>query len=265
MTIALDNSLAITSGTSPKTQSFTVAVNANRLLIVRISFPGDGSVTSITYNSVALTLVDTASSGTGATNRKSAIYYLIAPATGTNDVVLTVATDAVMAVEISSWYGVDQSTPLGTSAKTSATTGTSFSVAPGSAVGDVVIDAGCIRTTSTPSATGGQTVDENQVLNGNVRGVGGHLAGSAGTTTMSWSWTGSDNNALIAVAIKPAPAGMSINTALIKLTSNINLGQQYQETVSPILKKVTANIQLAPPISTDPNEVWIESWPEQDP
>lgn len=38
-----------------------------------------------------------------------------------------------------------------------------------------------------------------------------------------------------------------------------------RQAITTTIKKVTANIQMAPPISTDPNEVWIETWEEQDP
>lgn len=66
-------------------------------------------------------------------------------------------------------------------------------------------------------------------------------------------------------AIADSSESFTIDTDLVKLAASLNVQQYYTGAITPALKKVTANIQLAPPIDTNPNEVWVETWEEQDP
>lgn len=60
----------------------------------------------------------------------------------------------------------------------------------------------------------------------------------------------------------PVPPLFSIGSTLVKVSSNINLKEQALITLSPSLAKIRASLQSFP---TDPNEVWVETWEEQDP
>lgn len=212
MAISFDDATsAAANSQSSLTFAHPVASQSNGLLIVSVSHVTSDSISSVTYAGVAMTLVDSASNGSGGTGRVLSMYRLIAPATGSNNVVVTLAAASIFAVSAQSFYGVDQTTPLGTAAKTNGS-GTSASVSPGSAVGDVVVDGLSVRhSLSDPSATASQTVDELLVAATNVYLGAAHKAGASPSTTMSWSWTTADNYALVAVALKPFTGAQTIS------------------------------------------------------
>lgn len=86
------------------TIAFTVGVNTNRILIVTIHSRATPS--SVTYNGVAMTLVDNQSNGTDILS----VFKLVAPATGTNNVIITCAN--IYASIFNSYYNVDQATNI---------------------------------------------------------------------------------------------------------------------------------------------------------
>jgi len=119
------NSDAGTTLTVPHTCS-----GSNRVLVVTAACQKETSVTGITYNGVAMTLVN---SYLTSTYNKLYSYILVAPATGTHDIVLTVANGGKFRGLIAASYtGAAQSgqpdanntnhTPSATSLTTSVTT-----------------------------------------------------------------------------------------------------------------------------------------------
>lgn len=114
--ILLDNQTAtFYSATTNQSQSFTVASNSNRALLVGVlstSLP-----TNVTYNSVAMTLVDSqAMSG-----NTLYVYKLAAPATGTNNIVVTAT--GINGIMAASYYNVSQASLVEAFAKATAGTG----------------------------------------------------------------------------------------------------------------------------------------------
>jgi hypothetical protein len=107
MAIAFDNaaSLGVASGTKTSlTASFTCSGD-NRLLIVGTQTQSGGAnVSKITYNGVNLTLLDTYSY---ASLYEMKIWYLIAPASGANDIVISKNNGNIWAGAIS-YTGVKQ-------------------------------------------------------------------------------------------------------------------------------------------------------------
>jgi hypothetical protein len=103
------------------TQAHTCSTKPNRLLLVVAHSNDTASHThnGVTYDGVAMTQVG--STITGA-NRQISLWKLVAPATGANNVVVTfsIAIDET-AVHIISYYGVDQTTPVGAVVATSLT------------------------------------------------------------------------------------------------------------------------------------------------
>lgn len=108
MAIAYDSS---SSGSASSAGSVTVShtcSGSDRLLIACISsvVPGD-TVTSVTYNGVSMTLVDKVPTQS---NVETYMYYLLGPATGTNDIVVTSsATPLILLCAAASYTGVLQS------------------------------------------------------------------------------------------------------------------------------------------------------------
>lgn len=95
MAIAFDASAKGTTGLTTLTFSHTCA-GSNRILFVNASTQSNlGSITGVTYNGVALTHInDSVASGD---NNLASLWYLIAPATGINALVIT-ATGGVSTV-----------------------------------------------------------------------------------------------------------------------------------------------------------------------
>lgn len=77
---------------------------SNGMLLVSV-YNASTTVTSVTYNSVAMTLID--SSGTS--NANVQLYYLIAPTTGANTLVVSSSGGGVLGASSASYTGVKQS------------------------------------------------------------------------------------------------------------------------------------------------------------
>lgn len=173
----------------------------NRILIVGLSFFLTVTDVAVTYNGVAMTLVDNAVGGNGG---KPWMFRLVAPATGSNTIAASWTTSSSCAGGGMSFTGVSQSAPLGTAAKnTGASTTPTVDVtsASGELVVDVVSNA---NAGGAPSVGADQTERYNQLGSGtnNVYGAGSHEAGAA-TTTMSWTIV-STNWGIVAVPLKPS-------------------------------------------------------------
>lgn len=127
MAIALD---ATSNGNATST-SITIAhtcTGADRILFVGVYYQGGDNFTSVTYNGVALTQIAKVNNGLAIWG---ALYYLVAPSTGTNNIVVTVSASAFLGAGGVSYTGAKQSgqpdasttnTGSGTSLTTSVTT-----------------------------------------------------------------------------------------------------------------------------------------------
>lgn len=126
MSIAYDTS-AYNYSASGTTNTFShTCTGNNRILFVASSHHSTSPtavVTGITYSGVAMTLISTFQSG----NAKFDLYYLVAPATGANNVIVTLdQSDACPAYAIS-YTGVAQTSPIDVSGTGGPTTTTSYS------------------------------------------------------------------------------------------------------------------------------------------
>lgn len=172
----------------------------NRVLIVGISQGSNTSVTSVTYAGTAMT-----SLGVPANNGNKAVvsmYYLAAPATGANNVVVTWTGNVNAIVGSVSFTGVDQTTPVGTFAKATGTS-TAPSVNVTSGNGQLVVDTVAVETNVALAVGAGQAQQWNASIAGQVQGGGSTELGAA-TVTMSWSFPAPNKRwAIGGVAVKP--------------------------------------------------------------
>jgi hypothetical protein len=114
--------------------SHTVGTNNNRLLLVGVSIFATGSVTAITYGGIALTKLRSDDGGI----YRSELWYLIAPASGTASIAVTLSASLTSIAGGASWWGVDQTTPFSNNAGgTGTNTPASASVTPGSTLNRV--------------------------------------------------------------------------------------------------------------------------------
>lgn len=92
------------------TYALTVGANSNRIVVAGGKTPAD-DLTGITYAGNALTLIDEQSS-TGLLAAHCQAYYILAPTTGSNNIVFTASSSAAyLASQAASYYNVNQVTP----------------------------------------------------------------------------------------------------------------------------------------------------------
>lgn len=121
MAIAYDNSLGTQSGigVTPFTFAYTTGGGSDRFMVI-YTFPSQGgTVTSLTYNGVGATQLST---GTGTIGVGSYyIHYLVAPATGANNITISGTNTGRYIVRVATYTGVDQTSPINTSQSGSGT------------------------------------------------------------------------------------------------------------------------------------------------
>ena len=135
---------------------------SERLLVVGVSFnPGAGrNVSSVTYNGAAMT----AAGNRAGSNDEIAIYYLVNPDLGTNNVVVTFNTSVTEAVAGAiSLTGVDQAAPIGTFASNT-TSSSNASVSVTGLANGIIVDT--VAWSYAPTPTGGPTTGQTQAWKG---------------------------------------------------------------------------------------------------
>ena len=211
MAVARDTDAMYTSASfpsSPSTTSFTVGAGSNRFLLVWFNWLRNGTeiTTPPTYNGVNLTHVGNYVMTSGP---YGSLWYLIAPDTGANNLVVT-HTGATFTAFIGSYNGVDQATPLGTVASDVAFgPATSVDTAPSSAVGDLIVRAINKNGGTALAATGTGSTLRQSGDDADLDGIAGFAdqTAAAGTTTGGFSWTTNAGGVTIGVAIKAASGG----------------------------------------------------------
>ena len=180
MAITLDGS--VTSNAETGTTSITVASNTNRLLIVSYATYQGGGPSGITYNGVALTKIV---EQLGSFSEQCSIWGLVAPDTGTNNVVVS-GGGSYYAYGIYSLYNCDQNLP----SVTSKTGGDSLTASLAiTTVTDNSWVITCIESEPVPTmTTSGGTADWSKEGQSFQHGSGQHiLKVTAGSQTMSAS------------------------------------------------------------------------------
>lgn len=175
------------SGSHTASGSSRIAIVASAMISTTLS--------SLTYDGNAMTQIGTAV----LSNIRVYLHYYIAPPTGSATVSLTTAGNAQKAFVVTTYTGVDQSSPIDVS-----NTGTSTSTASANlttTVEDTWLIAGGSFTSSISSFTG---VTARPSLSINTANFGdSNGAVSAGAQTINLSGTG--NGALVSAALVPAP------------------------------------------------------------
>lgn len=213
--------------TSCSTLSYPFTVGSsgvNRLLVVGVAVNGSPAptVSSVTYNGVALTQIGTQLDSAPGYENISRIdqWRLVAPATGTHNVVVTLSSAAgALLSGATSLTGVDQGSPVrGYTADDGWSTTASVTVS--SADGDLVLDTVC-----NGNSVGAPSQDQQYVLNNSSSygcdNIGGSTKAGASSVVMSWG-VGNDIWIHFAAAIKPAGASQMTlqNASLGRATIN---------------------------------------------
>lgn len=212
------------SNVSTKTIAHTTPSGSNRLMIVGVSAQQPGaSVSSVTYNGVALTKLGNVSN---ASQSRIEIWYLKSPAVGTFNVVLTNSQSENAIVGVKTFSGVNLTTTFGTLATSTGNSASAFVTAT-SATDELVYAVVGFNNGSTNQTPGsGQTEYYDQTINSSICGAGSSKAG-ASSVTMSWTSTSSPWS-IGAVSIKPAasifPGGVSGASVWLKADLGVTTG-----------------------------------------
>lgn len=197
--------------TSPTNVSgLTIAAGSDRYLSVFLNWLRNGTEisTAPTWNGVSLTHVANYVHSGGP---YGSLWELIAPATGTFNLVVT-HTGVTFSAFLGSYTGVDQVTPRGTIASDITFAGTSVSLSPASAVGDLVIgyvnkNGGTALGVTGTGASLRQSGDD-----ADLDGIAGMLeqTAAAGTTTGGFSWTTAASGVMVSFALKASAGGAGV-------------------------------------------------------
>src|SRR5581483_2723919 len=105
--IGVDNSATgNTSAASSLTVSYSTGLQSNRLMIVSIATKGTISGTTVPkYNGVSLTKLGSTLTA-GASTSKGEVWYLVAPASGTHNLVITATASTDLQVVVTTFYNV---------------------------------------------------------------------------------------------------------------------------------------------------------------
>lgn len=190
------------SGTTFSLNNFVVASQSNRVLLIFVWILNPVTVVSASYNGVAATFLAGVTNPTG--ERRVECWYLLAPATGTHNISVTLSgSSAFTHISASSVYDVVQTAP--TSHTNSANAGTSPSDSITSSTNGIVYDG--VTDNNTITVDGSQTQNFQNGGDGSSR-----KAGSGGSLTMQWSGAGSWAQILVNLAptdLKTATPGVA--------------------------------------------------------
>lgn len=123
MAIAYDSSGSSGVNASSITYSHT-CTGTDRVIILGVTIGTGATVSGTpTYAGVSMTLIGSVLTTSGSVFDKTYFYYLTAPATGANNVVVQCSTTAYIYPCSASYTGVDQTSPINVSNSYAATTG----------------------------------------------------------------------------------------------------------------------------------------------
>lgn len=189
--------------------SFDIPVATNRLLVVELVWNEDlGEMPpppAVSYNAVPLTLIAGSNQAAGAA--QSAVYVLVAPATGAHDLEVEFEMPVNYRAFIASWRDVDPATPLGATAGSTGTgTAPSTTVSPAPPTTSQLVDHLLASLgTSTTSATkhASQTQLDNALVGTSPTRMRQAASSKAdGGATMSWTLAASKPWALFAYELR---------------------------------------------------------------
>jgi hypothetical protein len=224
LTPTLDNgsTFATYPAATSQTDSFTVnAGYSNYYMVIGVFDDLGQPAPTVTYAGTSATLLSSGGIGNGTTGVY--LYGLKAPTTGTNNLVITAATNpGEWTVAAEDYYNVNQTTPTGTVPTQTKGTTSPASITATSVSGDVVTD---FLADTTPTATqgSGQTTADHSGSLTMTFGPGevaqSYKTASGSSTTMQWTgptWWG-----MAAVDLKGASGSSeSVTSAVTSISNN---------------------------------------------
>jgi hypothetical protein len=210
------------------TYAHTVTSNTNGLIALAVGAWNNGGtgtgLSGATYAGTAMTKITASSSLTAGGTFYTEIWYLIAPSTGTNNIVATVSgkTDT-LGLSSLSLTGVSQTTPVDTAGTFTGTTGIYTKSITTTAALDWMLDITSHLSANTANSnTGGTSIFNNATGGvGNASQYG--IATSAGANSMTWTYpdVGDTGTYSIAAFLASGGGGGSINKGATALMMGV--------------------------------------------
>jgi len=189
------------AGNANQTVSLTTS-GSSRYLLVGVATAGIASPTGVTYNGANMSLV-ASTNNSDLTTLKLSVYGLVAPSSGTHDIVISISgAPSEWVFSACSWTGVNQSTPYsGTKTNQAINAASPTTLTISSATGEVVVDYATVYEAFL-TIGGGQTQICNITQDGESSLGVSYQAGAA-TITPTWSYVGNKWWVAAAVSLKP--------------------------------------------------------------
>ncbi len=191
---------AYESALSTYNWNHTVANSLNRILIVGVSVFANGSVSSITYAGTAMTFLRSDTNGI----YRSELWYLYAPATGTNSVAVTLSASLTSIANAQSYYNAHQKALDANNGANGTNTPASGSITTVTAYDTVVGNLAAQTASGITSASGqySRTSSAGALGTGASDDFGDVV--TPGSKTFTWNGLGvTDSWAVSLVALKP--------------------------------------------------------------
>ncbi|WP_218029039.1 Ig-like domain-containing protein [Segetibacter aerophilus] len=265
--VVLDNTTTASGRGASVTVPHTIGTGTDRLMLVGVSYANTNNpaIQSITYGGVPLTLVGTVKSDGTET---VAIYRLLSPASGSANVVVNMAPTAIsgVVVGVTSYTGVDQTTPFSTYASTSGTQSNPSLSIPSAANELVFAIAGANGALTSTTGTNIWTTTQT-----NINGAGTTQPGAAGSANATFGLSGNFSTktwVAAGISIKPsktittttftqAPAlcgPLTVKAGVITVTNYVVIANGTMPTNPTITANISYNgttlIQLSNPTYT---------------
>ena len=238
------------TNSSSLSYSHTVTAQTNQVLVVTVEATGTTSdPASVTFDGQALTMQDSATSGT----RNVSVWYLVNPPVTTANVVVSSTGGSHTHSSASNLYNVDQTTPISDSGSdVSASNPASVDVTSTSA-GDLVFDLWASNVYGGPG--GGQTQYYTNIYTTGFRSNASYKAGTSGNVSMQMS--GSTSHAYLAYNVKATSAlGVGVTGSTVSFSSDctvlagacydssnvVDINQQYIGATGSALRVTSAGI-----------------------
>ncbi len=240
-------------GTQTITFNHTTATTTTGLLIVGVSMnitnAPTATVSGITYNGTALNFLG--AQNDAANTERVEMWYLLAPASGTKSIVVSVNIPGGTNVQVgvtagaTTFTGVDQTVPLSPFVSANGATGASSQLDVPSVINGMILDTLAVTGNQTVTIPGPQVSQWNLASGAaasDVRGSGSARSG-APSVPISETFSGTSNWSLGAVSINPSTADISVTTSVV---SAVFLGQNttYNITVSNSGPSAANNVVL---------------------
>lgn len=211
-----------------------VCTGSNLLLFVDVAINSASDlVTGVTYNSVAMTQIDK----TAITDGWLYMFYLLAPATGSNNVVISASSSTFIAGASSSYTGALQSGVPDAFGKNTAVPGTSVTKAITTIADNCWVHTGFSERAGSNNALSAGTGVTQRVGNGATQqiysGDSNGVITPAGSYSMTWNDAANVNIAMIMASFAP------FVTLLPSVSDNINVSESTSATLTA---KLSINI-----------------------